>query len=208
MPLPGPCAREMPKIVVDLRPNPHVSLKGDMSFGDRYENGKEGSPSTRRGRPFPKFSALASPSKKEGSPKAAAMAAPARRTSWAAPKQTLSLGPAFDKSWGQTVLEYMTCSGGASVEEIQDLIKDAKTPVTLHVYAVGHAKAIQEINYVVENFLPKGVFFMAPSRCSGRSSALGAAGGTSAASSPASPRSAPCILTEKVRFRRLRQRLA
>ena len=87
------------------------------------------------------------------------MAAPARRTSWAAPKQTLSLGPAFDKSWGQTVLEYMTCSGGASVEEIQDLIKDAKTPVTLHVYAVGHAKAIQEINYVVENFLHEGGVF-------------------------------------------------
>ena len=53
----------------------------------------------------------------------------------------------------------MTCSGGASVEEIQDLIKDAKTPVTLHVYAVGHAKAIQEINYVVENFLHEGGVF-------------------------------------------------
>ena len=36
----------------------------------------------------------------------------ARRTSWAAPKQTLSLGPAFDKGWGETILEYMTCSGG------------------------------------------------------------------------------------------------
>ena len=87
------------------------------------------------------------------------MAAPARRTSWAAPKQTLSLGPAFDKSWGQTIVEYMTCSGGASVEEIQDLMNDAKTPVTLHVYAVGHAKAIQEINYVVENFLHEGGVF-------------------------------------------------
>ena len=87
------------------------------------------------------------------------MAQPARRTSWAAPKQTLSLGPAFDKSWTQTAVEYLTCSGGASVEEIQDLIKDAKTPVTLHVYAVGHAKAIQEINYVVENFLHEGGVF-------------------------------------------------
>ena len=36
----------------------------------------------------------------------------ARRTSWAAPKQTLSLGPAFDKGWGETIMEYMTCSGG------------------------------------------------------------------------------------------------
>ena len=87
------------------------------------------------------------------------MAQPARRTSWAAPKQTLSLGPAFDKSWTQTAVEYLTCSGGASVEEIQDLMKDAKTPVTLHVYAVGHAKAIQEINYVVENFLHEGGVF-------------------------------------------------
>ena len=77
------------------------------------------------------------------------MAAPARRTSWAAPKQTLSLGPAFDKSWTQTAVEYLTCSGGASVEEIQDLIKDAKTPVTLHVYAVGHAKAIQKLSSTV-----------------------------------------------------------
>ena len=40
------------------------------------------------------------------------MAAKARRTSWAAPKQTLSLGPAFDKGWGETIMEYMTCSGG------------------------------------------------------------------------------------------------
>ena len=83
----------------------------------------------------------------------------ARRTSWAAPKQTLSLGPAFDKGWGETILEYMTCSGGASPEDIRDLMKDAKTPVTLHVYAVGHAKAIQEINYVVENFLHEGGVF-------------------------------------------------
>ena len=109
--------------------------------------------------PFPSSQPSPLPSKKQGSPRrsAATMAAqPARRTSWAAPKQTLSLGPAFDKSWGQTIVEYMTCSGGASVEEIQDLMKDAKTPVTLHVYAVGHAKAIQEINYVVENFLHEG----------------------------------------------------
>ena len=83
----------------------------------------------------------------------------ARRTSWAAPKQTLSLGPAFDKGWGETILEYMTCSGGASPEDIRDLMRDAKTPVTLHVYAVGHAKAIQEINYVVENFLHEGGVF-------------------------------------------------
>merc|ERR1719174_2771948 len=38
-------------------------------------------------------------------------------------------------------------------------MRDAKTPVTLHVYAVGHAKAIQEINYVVENFLHEGGVF-------------------------------------------------
>ena len=87
------------------------------------------------------------------------MAAKARRTSWAAPKQTLSLGPAFDKSWTETAVEYLTCSGGASAEDIRDLMKDAKTPVTLHVYAVGHAKAIQEINYVVENFLHEGGVF-------------------------------------------------
>ena len=87
------------------------------------------------------------------------MAAKARRTSWAAPKQTLSLGPAFDKSWTETAVEYLTCSGGASPEDIRDLMKDAKTPVTLHVYAVGHAKAIQEINYVVENFLHEGGVF-------------------------------------------------
>jgi len=83
----------------------------------------------------------------------------ARRTSWAAPKQTLSLGPAFDKGWGETIMEYMTCSGGASPDDIRDLMRDAKTPVTLHVYAVGHAKAIQEINYVVENFLHEGGVF-------------------------------------------------
>ena len=87
------------------------------------------------------------------------MAAKARRTSWAAPKQTLSLGPAFDKSWTETAVEYLTCSGGASAEDIRDLMRDAKTPVTLHVYAVGHAKAIQEINYVVENFLHEGGVF-------------------------------------------------
>ena len=40
-----------------------------MSFGDRYENGKEGSRSTRRGHPFPKFSALASPKQGTGQPK-------------------------------------------------------------------------------------------------------------------------------------------
>ena len=34
-----------------------------------------------------------------------------------------------------------------------------RTQVTLHVYAVGHAKAIQEINYVVENFLHEGGVF-------------------------------------------------
>ncbi|KAH8074702.1 Lys63-specific deubiquitinase [Aureococcus anophagefferens] len=39
------------------------------------------------------------------------------------------------------------------------MVKEAKTPVTLHVYAVGHAKAIQEINYVVENFLNEGGVF-------------------------------------------------
>ena len=83
----------------------------------------------------------------------------ARRTSWAAPKQTLSLGPAFDKSWTETAVEYLTCSGGASPDDIRDLMRDAKTPVTLHVYAVGHAKAIQEINYVVENFLHEGGVF-------------------------------------------------
>ena len=87
------------------------------------------------------------------------MAAKARRTSWAAPKQTLSLGPAFDKSWTETAVEYLTCSGGASPDDIRDLMKDARTPVTLHVYAVGHAKAIQEINYVVENFLHEGGVF-------------------------------------------------
>ena len=48
---------------------------------------------------------------------------------------------------------------GASAEDIRDLMKDARTPVTLHVYAVGHAKAIQEINYVVENFLHEGGVF-------------------------------------------------
>ena len=83
----------------------------------------------------------------------------ARRTSWAAPKQTLSLGPAFDKSWTETAVEYLTCSGGASPEDIRDLMRDARTPVTLHVYAAGHAKAIQEINYVVENFLHEGGVF-------------------------------------------------
>ena len=46
-------------------------------------------------------------------------------------------------------------------EDIRDLMRDAKTPVTLHVYAVGHAKAIQEINYVVENFLHEGGVFHA-----------------------------------------------
>ena len=48
---------------------------------------------------------------------------------------------------------------GASPDDIRDLMKDARTPVTLHVYAVGHAKAIQEINYVVENFLHEGGVF-------------------------------------------------
>ena len=89
----------------------------------------------------------------------------------------------------------MTCSGGASVEEIQDLIKDAKTPVTLHVYAVGHAKAIQEINYVVENFLHEGGVFHGARAVFGQEFSIWRLrGGTSAASSPASPRSAPCIL--------------
>ena len=110
----------------------------------------------------PKFSREAARGARTGLPqthKNAAMAAKARRTSWAAPKQTLSLGPAFDKSWTETAVEYLTCSGGASPEEIKDLMKDARTPVTLHVYAVGHAKAIQEINYVVENFLHEGGVF-------------------------------------------------
>ena len=59
----------MPKIVVDLDPTRTLSPKGDMSLGDRYENGKEGSRSTRRGHPFPKFSALASPKQGTGQPK-------------------------------------------------------------------------------------------------------------------------------------------
>ena len=55
--------------------------------------------------------------------------------------------------------ETATRRAGASPDDIRDLMRDAKTPVTLHVYAVGHAKAIQEINYVVENFLHEGGVF-------------------------------------------------
>ena len=80
------------------------------------------------------------------------------------------------------------------MEEIQDLIKDAKTPVTLHVYAVGHAKAIQEINYVVENFLHEGGVFHGAIEVFGQEFSFGGCGGINAASSPASPRSAPCTL--------------
>lgn len=87
------------------------------------------------------------------------MAAHVPRRSWAAPKQMLSLGPAFDKSTWESIMNYMTCGSNASADEIRDMINDAKTPVTLHVYAVGHAKAVQEINYVVENFLHEGGIF-------------------------------------------------
>ena len=71
----------------------------------------------------------------------------------------LSLGPAYDKSGWEAFVDFFGCGGSISPDEIRLMVEDAKTPVTLHVYAVGHAKAIQEINYVVENFLHEGGVF-------------------------------------------------
>ena len=90
----------------------------------------------------------------------AAMAAkPAPKKSMDAPKKQLSLGPAYDKTGWEAVVETFGCGTTVSEDDIKEMVKEAKTPVTLHVYAVGHAKAIQEINYVVENFLHEGGVF-------------------------------------------------
>lgn len=90
----------------------------------------------------------------------AAMAAkPAPKKSMDAPKKQLSLGPAYDKTGWEAVVETFGCGTTVSEDDIKEMVKEAKTPVTLHVYAVGHAKAIQEINYVVENFLNEGGVF-------------------------------------------------
>ena len=79
--------------------------------------------------------------------------------SYDAPKKQLSLGPAYDKHGYDLIVETFGCGATTTEEDIKTMIKEAKTPVTLHVYAVGHAKAIQEINYVVENFLNEGGVF-------------------------------------------------
>ena len=72
------------------------------------------------------------------------MAAHVPRRSWAAPKQMLSLGPAFDKSTWESIMNYMTCGSNASADEIRDMINDAKTPVTLHVYLRVQAKELSD----------------------------------------------------------------
>ena len=76
-----------------------------------------------------------------------------------APKQQLSLGPAYDKSGWESFVDVMGCGTTVTEDDVRLMIEEAKTPVTLHVYAVGHAKAIQKINYVVENFLNEGGVF-------------------------------------------------
>jgi hypothetical protein len=59
-----------------------------------------------------------------------------------------SMGPMLEQQVGEK-----------SVDEILRMKQLAQTPVTLHVYAVGHAEAVQKINKVVEDILQIGGVF-------------------------------------------------
>mmetsp|Transcript_95205 Transcript_95205/g.269066 ORF Transcript_95205/g.269066 Transcript_95205/m.269066 type:complete len:262 (+) Transcript_95205:108-893(+) len=69
----------------------------------------------------------------------------------AAPAKKLSLSPELSKREGIT--------RELSIFEIQTMIADATVPVVLHVYAVGHAGSIQNINRIAQNWLHQGGLF-------------------------------------------------
>ena len=53
----------------------------------------------------------------------------------------------------------MDCIGLCGGETDEELARGAKTPVWLHVYDVGHAKVIQDIDVAVKDFLKFGGVF-------------------------------------------------
>ena len=75
-----------------------------------------------------------------------------------APTQKLHLGPSFDRSLFEMLTE-CHCGNTVTEQEIKQMMSEAKCPVVLNVYTVGHSKVLQEINYVVENFLGEGGVF-------------------------------------------------
>ena len=62
------------------------------------------------------------------------------------------------------------CGGGKTDEELAD---EASTPVWLHVYDVGHAKVLQDIDIVVKDFLRLGGVFHGAVQIFGREWSFG-----------------------------------
>lgn len=67
-----------------------------------------------------------------------------------APDGPLSLGPDLEPKFGKDMTKFQIRS---------QLIKKATTPVTLHVYAVGHAESVAKINKVAQDILGEGGIF-------------------------------------------------
>ena len=94
----------------------------------------------------------------EGDRKGGKIANVKRKLDLGAPAQKLHLGPAFDRSFWEMLTE-CHCGPSQTEQEIKQLMSEAKQPVVLNVYTVGHNKVLQELNYVVENFLGEGGVF-------------------------------------------------
>jgi hypothetical protein len=83
---------------------------------------------------------------------------PAHR-SLAAPKRLLSLGPSL-RPFSERAKEVFYCQcDGADEERIRSMMREAKAPVVLNVYAVSTDESIQKVNRVTRNFLRHGGVF-------------------------------------------------
>jgi len=89
--------------------------------------------------------------------------------SLAAPAQKLSFGPSFDQQnpgiyeeHHYYVIGLLGCSFHVlrpSEDRVHAVIQSAMAPVTIHVYAVGHSKALQRVNTLTKNLLEAGGVF-------------------------------------------------
>eukprot|EP00930_Biecheleria_cincta_P006123 TRINITY_DN107100_c0_g1_i1.p1 TRINITY_DN107100_c0_g1~~TRINITY_DN107100_c0_g1_i1.p1 ORF type:complete len:473 (+),score=87.14 TRINITY_DN107100_c0_g1_i1:114-1532(+) len=77
----------------------------------------------------------------------------------AAPSQVWSLGPNMQNSAQRSSWFCSAGKEGISDSEILRMVEQFKAPVVLNVYAVGNNKAIQQVNWMTQNFLRCGGVF-------------------------------------------------